>query len=1232
MLPDLGKLVKNRRKLITALIASTLVVLSLVGFLVWSSYQEAIQAAEHKTRDYAAIIHARLEATTQRADGDLRDMANRLPVNALSQQEVPQYAQQINANLDLHKKGFPELEAIRIFDANGDLLYTNSRAESVNANIADRPHFRKARENPTDQLVVSEVLVSRVSGEAVVVFSRALRDKQGIFRGLLTSSLKFSYFLKLFQSLNVGASGNIAIYRSDNFAQVLRWPAVEGKLNVALPLDSPTRTALPAGTTTATIEVASASDGVVRIYSYHKLEKYPFFISVGVSRNEALASWRKRSLGVGAFSLLVVALFGGLLVRLFRVERAQEQATLEAQNNGLRLAAIINTSMDAIITIDEDERIVVFNAAAEKLFQICETKVLGQTIDQFIPQRFRSGHHALIRSFATSGISVRGLKEERRVTALRVDGTEFPIDASISQIAINGSRYFTVMARDITEREKTAAERTQLAAIVESSNDAIFSRNLDGTILTWNTGAEKMLGYTAAEAIGKPINFALPANEKPFWTNNNESILRGELVTREFKHLTKDGRTISVSGSFSPLRDAAGSIVGVSGVLQDISARRESEILRAQLAAIVESSNDAIYSRALDGTILTWNAGAEKMLGYTAAEAIGQSSDLFVPGNRTPNRPKNVATLLCGEPVAHESDRLTKDGRVIEVLASHSPIRDNDGNVVASAIIAQDITSRKQSERMLRDGDQRMRLATEATGVGIWEWNLITNKVRWDNQMFGIYGVKPTNDGYVDYRVWREAVVPEELQQQEQILQDTIRNLGRSTREYRIRRHSDGELRHVEAVETVRTNSQGQVEWLIGTNLDITARKQAEAARASLEAQLRESQKMQAIGTLAGGIAHDFNNALATILGNAELARQDAANNAPILESLEEIRKAGTRARNLVQQILAFSRQQPTEKKPIDPALVVLEATRLLRATLPARLSLEVHCDKVPPVLADASQIEQVLINLVTNAMQAMQNGSGRIDIRLDTVTLDAALTGAHLALEDLRARSPEHTVRISVSDNGPGMDAATKERIFEPFFTTKPVGKGTGLGLSVVHGIVQGHGGVITVESEPGKGTTFTVYLSVAKADASISPVIPGAEAHFPVQDLNDGPRILYLDDDESLVYLVERLLKRRGYRVAAYAQQAPALRALRSDPTAFDLVLTDYNMPDMSGLEVAREVRLLNPNLPVAMTSGFIDEALRVQAADAGVRELIFKADDVAVFCELVQRLAQTVEKKKS
>ena len=405
---------------------------------------------------------------------------------------------------------------------------------------------------------------------------------------------------------------------------------------------------------------------------------------------------------------------------------------------------------------------------------------------------------------------------------------------------------------------------------------------------------------------------------------------------------------------------------------------------------------------------------------------------------------------------------------------------------------------------------------------------------------------------------------------------------------------------------------------------DITERKRAEAAHAELEAQLRESQKMEAIGTLAGGIAHDFNNIIAAILGNAELARQDLRANPLVLESLEEIRKAGARARDLVQQILSFSRRQPTERKQTALAPIVEESVRLLRATLPARLTLDVHCEaEVPAVLADATQIEQVLINLATNAMQAMRGAPGRIGIRLDTVMLDTALADAHPALGAMHARHPGRTPRLAVTDDGPGMDAATLERIFEPFFTTKPVNEGTGLGLAVVHGIVKAHEGAIAVDSAPGKGTTFTLYLPAAGAQAGAPASDQGAAAAAPPLRPGGGRHILYLDDDESLVFLVQRLLERRGYRVSGYIDQGEALAALRADAHLFDLVVSDYNMPGMSGLDVARAVRTIRADLPVAVASGFIDEALRAQAGAAGVRELIFKASTVDDFCAVVQRL---------
>jgi len=444
-------------------------------------------------------------------------------------------------------------------------------------------------------------------------------------------------------------------------------------------------------------------------------------------------------------------------------------------------------------------------------------------------------------------------------------------------------------------------------------------------------------------------------------------------------------------------------------------------------------------------------------------------------------------------------------------------------------------------------------------------------------------------------------------------------------------KNANGETRYLHTWKTVLRDEGGKPTHLLGISLDITERIQSEVSRASLEAQLRESQKMQAIGTLAGGIAHDFNNILAAILGNTQLAREDSIGNAAALQSLEEIRKAGTRARDLVKQILSFSRRQPTDRRRIALAHVVEESVQLLRATLPPRIALQVrYGTAVPEVLADATQMQQLIINLATNATQAMSEGAGSISIDLDTIVLDAAQVLAQPQLDALHEADPGRTVRLSVSDSGPGMDAAMLERIFEPFFTTKAPGEGTGLGLSVVHGIVHGHKGDIVVDSAPGEGTTFCIYLPAAEEAAEVvDATVSGKAAEgAPALHRDSGQHIFYLDDEEALVFLVKRLLERRGYRVSGYVQQGEALAALRANPLAFDLVLTDYNMPGMSGLDVAREARSIRADLPVVIASGFLDETLRAEAAKVGVRDIIFKAIEIDEFCTAVQAVAASAK----
>jgi nitrogen-specific signal transduction histidine kinase/CheY-like chemotaxis protein len=399
------------------------------------------------------------------------------------------------------------------------------------------------------------------------------------------------------------------------------------------------------------------------------------------------------------------------------------------------------------------------------------------------------------------------------------------------------------------------------------------------------------------------------------------------------------------------------------------------------------------------------------------------------------------------------------------------------------------------------------------------------------------------------------------------------------------------------------------------TLTDISERKEAEADSRKYAAQLLQAQKMESIGTLAGGIAHDFNNILGAILGNVGLVIETLGEAHEVSPNLREIHKASVRARALVRQILTFSRREPQELIPQSLRPVVEETYRLLRATLPAGVELEMSVgEEDPHAMADATQIQQVLMNLGTNAWHALPDpGNGRISIGLGVDDLDAA---SALAAGGLPAGRYVH---LWVTDNGVGMSAEVKQRIFEPFFTTKPVGQGTGLGLSVAHGIVLAHSGAITVDSEPGQGTTLRLYFPAIQRAAG-GATMPNKDSASP---LGHGERVLYVDDDETMVLMVEQLLSRAGFIVSTFHSAVDAVSAVRDHPETFDFVVTDFNMPEFSGIDVAQELLRIRPGLPIIISSGYITDDLRSMARQVGVRGLLEKQNTFDELCPLVAQV---------
>ncbi len=411
-----------------------------------------------------------------------------------------------------------------------------------------------------------------------------------------------------------------------------------------------------------------------------------------------------------------------------------------------------------------------------------------------------------------------------------------------------------------------------------------------------------------------------------------------------------------------------------------------------------------------------------------------------------------------------------------------------------------------------------------------------------------------------------------------------------------------------ESMYVPKVDADGIVTGVSGVAWDVTARIQADETSRAFEHSLRHRQKMEMVGTLAGGIAHDFNNIIAPILGYAELALLGLAPDHPVLADVEQIRRAARRARELVEQILVFSRRSDQAKTPVRMRRLVNEALQLVHSMVPANVDVQMDVEvKDDLVVANAVQIHQVVMNIAINAIHAMRNSGGTLHVGLTCTEFERPAASE-------RGLSPGPYLMLTVTDHGEGMDEATRARVFEPFFTTRRASGGSGLGLSVVHGIVHSHGGIVEVKSSPGRGSTFVVYLPAATMAALEQAV------EEPAQPTRGHGRVLVVDDEPLIVSLLHRLLETFGFHVTGFTSADLALVHFRREPDAFDAIVTDRAMPRMSGLDLARAVHQIRPSLPIILVTGFLEAEGR-EEVDPVFAGVLTKPFDAASAVRMVQ-----------
>lgn len=717
--------------------------------------------------------------------------------------------------------------------------------------------------------------------------------------------------------------------------------------------------------------------------------------------------------------------------------------------------------------------------------------------------------------------------------------------------------------------------------------DAVFLINpTDRTILQCNPAAERLFGYASEEMVGRNTLFLYeqPKDYENFGHDSEIVLDLGETFRGEFHMQTKDGTLIQTEHTITAINEELGWRDGVISIVHDITERkkaieasRESE---AYYRTLVETIPDLVWLKDTQGVYLGCNRVFERLFGAKEEEIIGKTDYDFIDGGQADSfRENDRRALEIGGPSINEEWLTFAEGGYSGHFETiKTPMRNAKGEIVGILGVARDITARKEADNSLRQSEEKFRALFEYSPEAVF---LTTTDGR----------IEAANPAACNMFGWSEQEFPKMTRSS--VLDKDDPRLAKGLEE----RRRTGLVRNLELtaiskdgthfpveVDSVIFSQDGKQSFVIMR--DIRRRKQEEQARLELERQLHQAQKIESIGQLAGGVAHDFNNMLGVILGHAEMALMKADPSSPLISDLEEIGTAANRSADLTRQLLTFARKQVIAPKVLDLNEVVAGTLKMLQRLIGENIQLSwIPAANLWPVKIDPSQLDQILANLCVNARDAIA-GIGKISIKTENRTIDKSTTSA-LPYDVV----PGDYVRLSVSDDGCGMDKQVQAHIFEPFYTTKEVGSGTGLGLATVYGAVKQNHGFLTVYSEPGLGAVFNIYLPrtsnavEAKQEAVEKPILRGTET------------VLLVEDDEMVLRMVTTMLEESGYTVLSAATTKLAQSFAREHSGPIHLLISDMIMPAMNGRELSIRLQALRPEMKVLFLSGYTAEIITKQ-----------------------------------
>jgi PAS domain S-box-containing protein len=909
-------------------------------------------------------------------------------------------------------------------------------------------------------------------------------------------------------------------------------------------------------------------------------------------------------------------------------EVAMRTRELQMANSNLRVVAKVNALL-ALTTQHTPNGVIIANAQGsvlwanpvwERLSGWNQARSAGVRLDQLLGGIWGGTAEACSREILQSGqpgsLEVSGPSPDGRVRWLRI--TFQPVyDEGQSLTNIIALLDDFTAYREADQRLQTANHRLQFA--LRSSGYGIWETHFPGNRLDWDEHMFEIYGISAADFGGKIedwIRLIHPDDVEPM-TSHRQQVVDGiaKNFDIDFRILRPDGSVRYVEAHGFLVRDEDGHPLRLVGLNRDITSEMEMrETLRVaeeRLGLALLATNEGVWDWNVGSGMIYHDQHWFELFGWNSTDValISDWADRVHPEDVPATQAALDAHLQGRAPLYVSEHRMrTKSGQWIWTLDRGKVVsRDKDGRALRMVGTQGDITARKKLEERLRHSEEISLQVSRLAQIGAWEWSLDTQTLTWAPELYRMCEVEL---GYTPTLSSMQEFFPVEHRD---AFVRAIEQATRGGRAFDLRAPLvtlRGRRLWVRVIGRAEFKEDRAVR-LFGAVQDITAQQEAEQSQRKLETQLFQVQKMETLGTLAGGIAHDFNNLLTGIMGYQDLSLDTLDEGHPSRDCLKEARNACLRARELVDQILTFSRQSDGgERVPVDMAFVIEEARRFLRATVPATIQIEVSVGQNSRVLADPTQLHQVLLNLGTNAAHAMRASGGTLRLSVTTVVLNPQQAAAHGNL-------PAATyLCLSVTDSGHGMDLETQKRIFDPFFTTKEVGEGTGLGLSVVHGIMRAHGGTIEVTSALGQGTTFDLYFPVTEGEAE-EPAAP--QAMLP---MGRGEVICVVDDEQIVAHVTRLSLERFGYRTMVFTSSEQCLEALRAEPGSCAVLLSDQTMPGLTGLELSARVRAFAPNLPIVIMSGYFSKISPRSLEDIGNINLLAKPFTMHELSRIIHR----------